>query len=435
MAGDFLSPSVYNSLQYEGRAIKGRQMVDAMNAAGMDIAVFGNHEFDLKEKELQERIDQSAFQWISSNCFHKQNNQEIPFTFHSQPVPKTWIMNVRDDDGTTARIGFFAICLPFTKADYVSYSDQLQTAINAYNQLKDSSDAVIAITHQSMEDDEALAKAIPGLAMIIGGHEHDQRYAKLGKVRITKALSNARSAYVLNLLINKKKNKFSVESKLEILNEKIPLDSSTQAVVQKWTDIAEKNYSSLGFDARRIISTSGTPLEGRESIVRNHPTNLTELIVDAMASAAPEAEVVLLNAGSIRVDDILQMPVTEYDIIRTLPFGGGILEASLRGSTLIKTLNEGEKNKNTGGYLLTNKNLQKNAEGNWTLNQKIIDPALFYRVVISEFLLSGKEANLDFLNPSNPEIKMIKTPENKNDSRSDIRLAVIRYLEQNASKN
>ena len=30
MAGDFVSPSVYNSLQYEGKAIRGKQMIEAM---------------------------------------------------------------------------------------------------------------------------------------------------------------------------------------------------------------------------------------------------------------------------------------------------------------------------------------------------------------------------------------------------------------------
>ena len=28
MAGDFVSPSVYNSLQYEGKAIRGKQMIE-----------------------------------------------------------------------------------------------------------------------------------------------------------------------------------------------------------------------------------------------------------------------------------------------------------------------------------------------------------------------------------------------------------------------
>src|SRR5687768_13068794 len=70
IAGDFLSPSVYNSLQQGGKAIRGKQMVDALNAAGLDIAVFGNHEFDIKENELQERLNESAFSWVSSNAFH-----------------------------------------------------------------------------------------------------------------------------------------------------------------------------------------------------------------------------------------------------------------------------------------------------------------------------------------------------------------------------
>ena len=57
LAGDFLSPSVYNSLKYEGSRIRGKQMVESMNAAGMDLVVFGNHEFDISETELQSRIN------------------------------------------------------------------------------------------------------------------------------------------------------------------------------------------------------------------------------------------------------------------------------------------------------------------------------------------------------------------------------------------
>src|SRR5690606_31982723 len=71
MAGDFLSPSVYNSLKYEGKRIRGKQMVQSLNAAGLDLAVFGNHEFDIREDELQDRINESTFKWIASNTFHQ----------------------------------------------------------------------------------------------------------------------------------------------------------------------------------------------------------------------------------------------------------------------------------------------------------------------------------------------------------------------------
>lgn len=94
MAGDFLSPTVYNSLQYKGKRIRGAQMVEAMNVARMDFAVFGNHEFDIAETELQDRINESSFRWISSNTFHKIKDSIAPFTrtnnIAAAPFPQTF---------------------------------------------------------------------------------------------------------------------------------------------------------------------------------------------------------------------------------------------------------------------------------------------------------------------------------------------------------
>ena len=62
LAGDFLSPSLLT--KYYG----GRQMVEALNAAKLDYATFGNHEFELPRDTLIARIDQSSFKWLSTNC-------------------------------------------------------------------------------------------------------------------------------------------------------------------------------------------------------------------------------------------------------------------------------------------------------------------------------------------------------------------------------
>ncbi|MEP6597263.1 MAG: hypothetical protein ABJA71_15025, partial [Ginsengibacter sp.] len=53
MAGDFVSPSIYNTVEINKKNIGGLQMIETMNAANFDLAIFGNHEFDLKEKQLQ----------------------------------------------------------------------------------------------------------------------------------------------------------------------------------------------------------------------------------------------------------------------------------------------------------------------------------------------------------------------------------------------
>lgn len=432
VAGDFLSPSVFNSLRYEGKAIRGKQMVEAMNAAGMDLAIFGNHEFDIPESDLLSRINESKFDWISSNTFHSQGGNVQPFK-KSLPgggyytFPETYIKTIHNADGRVAKIGFIALTLPFNKVPFVEYTDAFTTAGKLYNQLKDSVDAVIAITHQSMEEDEQLAKQIPGLALIIGGHEHDQRFEKVGNMYITKAMANAKSAYILTMTINLKDHTVSVIPKLELLDEHMPLDSATNVVVQKWVGIADANYASLGFNATKVVLSKGEPLDGREAEIRSHPTNLTKMIIASMQKTVPAAEICIMNSGSIRVDDILQMPVTQYDIIRALPYGGGIKEVDIKGRLLMQVLTAGLKNKNNGGYLQYNNDLHFDEQsGQWMLNNTALDTLKTYRVAFSEFLLTGGEANLGFLTLNNIDItKVYDVDPAKLAVMSDLRRAVI----------
>jgi len=197
-------------------------------------------------------------------------------------------------------------------------------------------------------------------------------------------------------------------------------------VVQRWVSIAENSYASLGFDAKKIVLNNSEPLDGRESEIRSKSTNLTRLIVHGIANAAKYADIVIMNAGSIRVDDILQMPVAQYDIIRTLPFGGSIREAEMKGSLLLQILEQGVKNKGIGGFLHYNDEVSFDTNSNsWKLKNTNIDSLRTYRVALPDFLLTGGESNLGFLKPGNSGIVNILP-----DPASDIRLAIIKYLEK-----
>lgn len=436
IAGDFLSPSVYNSLKYEDKRIRGRQMVEALNAAGLDIAVFGNHEFDISESELQSRINESNFQWISSNSFHKTKTGTEAFykssTAGNVPFPETYILKVKDADGTEAKIGFIGINIPFNKASYVTYTDPLETAEKLYNKIKDSCDAVIALTHLEMDSDIALAKKLPGLALILGGHEHDMRYQKVGNVIISKAHANARSIYKLELDINKKNHSFKTKGKLEWVDESIVYEKNTAKVVQKWNEIAEKNYSTLGFDAYKVVSQGGPSYDAREASIRWGVTNFSKVVVNAMEEAAPQADLAFVNAGSIRPDDVLNPPITQYDILRSLPYGGAILEVDMKGSLLIKVLEAGRNNRGSGGFLHYSETVFYDAINHtWTYKKNPVDKEKIYHVALSDFLLTGGEANMSYLTKDNKEIvKVYPAPSGSSDPRSDIRLAIIKYLER-----
>lgn len=58
VAGDFLAPSLLSCLD------KGRGMVDVLNACGVEVAIFGNHETDVPHKALLQRIHESRFVWV-----------------------------------------------------------------------------------------------------------------------------------------------------------------------------------------------------------------------------------------------------------------------------------------------------------------------------------------------------------------------------------
>jgi 2',3'-cyclic-nucleotide 2'-phosphodiesterase (5'-nucleotidase family) len=435
IAGDFLSPSVYNSLKYEGKRILGRQMVEVMNRAGVDLAVFGNHEFDIPEADLQSRINESDFKWISSNTFNKKGNDIVPFVKQTGAgagaFPETYILTTKDADGTTARIGFIGLTLPFNKMPYVTYTDVFATAQKYYDQLKDSCDAVIAITHQALDDDIKLARQIPGLTLIIGGHEHERHYAKIGNVVITKADANAKSAYIIKLNINTKSHNLKLKTDIIEINENTAPETATDMVVKKWTDIANKSYASLGFDATKVCLQTGDPLDGREAYIRTNQTNFTKLIVAAMEKASPKADVAFINSGSIRVDDILQMPVTQYDVIRSLPFGGSIREVDIRGALLTKILDSGRINVGNGGFLQYSPAISTDTKtGAWLFKNNLIDAGKVYKIAITDFLLTGGEANMGFLTRDNKDIiKLYPVFTDLNDLRSDVRRAIINYME------
>jgi 2',3'-cyclic-nucleotide 2'-phosphodiesterase (5'-nucleotidase family) len=432
MGGDFLSPSIYNSLQHNGKRVRGAQMVDAMNTAGMDFVCFGNHEFDINERELQDRLNESTFTWISSNAFHKVNNNIVPFTksgSNAATVPASFIKTIKDADGTTAKIGFMGLVLPVNRADYVSYTNALTAAKEVYNRLKDSVDAIVAITHQDSADDKRLAQELPGLAAILGGHEHTGFLSKVGNVYISKGLSNARSAFVVTLTINKLKKDFSVQPRHINVTDSIPLDPATTAVVNKWGSIVQKSYDSLGFNINGVVLSSGEALDLREEVIYSAPSNFTRLVTQAMAYACPQADVVMFNAGSARLDDLLVPPVSQYDILRSMPYGGGIREADMKGSMLIQVLDSAQKNIRKGGWLHYQPVVRNATTHTYLTNNIALDPDKIYRVALTDFLLTGKEIRLDFLNDKNPGIVKLHPAETApGNPKSDIRLAVVKYL-------
>jgi 2',3'-cyclic-nucleotide 2'-phosphodiesterase (5'-nucleotidase family) len=433
LSGDFLSPSVIGTLKYEGKTIRGRQMVDVMNTAGVDWVCLGNHEFDIPEADLQDRLNESKFNWLITNALQNKKGVYEPFgkiqNEVKKPFLKTTILEFKDAKKNPIKIGMFGILLPSNKKDNVIYDDFFESANKAYNELKPNCDFVVALTHIDKTDDAKLAEMLPDLKLQMGGHDHDNMIQKVGNVVIAKADANAKTIYIHRLVYNSTTKTVKVESELKEINDKITDEPFTAAAVKKWEDIADENYKKMGLDKNNVIYVAKEPLDGRESSIRNFQTNLGQIIAKSLVSAFQNIDCGVMNGGSVRIDDQLQGNVTELDILRVLPFGGKVFSVKMKGRLLERVLETGVKNKGTGGYLqLDNITFDTNTK-QWQIKGKPLDINQEYTIATTDFLMSGKERGLDFLNTQNPDVIQIIEPKD-NDLGSDIRKAVINFMKK-----
>lgn len=434
-AGDFMNPSLMGTIKYEGNRLSGKQMVEAMNAVGFDLVAFGNHEFDIKEADLQKRLNESEFEYIATNLQQRCGDRLYPFykqigdQKHFYPETYTW--EISDADGTQIKVGFFSATIDSNPKDYVVYEDAFAKASAANKKLKTTTDVVIGLTHLNIKDDLALAKAFQNVPLIMGGHDHDNMHHEVGKSVVTKADANAKTAYVHTLVFDKNTQKSTLKSELVHLDESIAFEPNTQAVVDKWNAVLKEKISEIVPNPNEVIHISEIPFDGRESTIRNKQSNLGDLITTAMLAASKAgADAAIMNGGSVRIDDQISGNITAVDIFRTMPFGGGIMEVEMTGVLLSKVLTEGVSKKGTGSYLQRKGLNFSEKDKQWLIGGQPVEPKKKYTIALNDYLMRGKD--ISFLKEGAEGVLKIHRPNAKSklDFRNDIRVAVIEYLKK-----
>jgi 5'-nucleotidase / UDP-sugar diphosphatase len=416
LGGDYLSPSAIGTAIVDGQPLAGRQMVDVLNQVGVDWAVLGNHEFDVSEAAFRSRLAESRFRVLASNVSDVEGRL-FAGTVRSAIVP----VHAR---GRTIRLGLIGLTLDSSVRPWVRYSPPVHAAREQVEGLQGKVDAIVALTHLPLTGDQDLVTQVPGLDLVLGGHEHENWLLRRGPgfTPIVKADANVRTVAVVTLTFGASNARPSVTSRFEILDQSVRPDSKVQGVVQKWMSIAFDAFRKSGFEPTRVVAAVGEPLDGRESTVRNQQGRLTDLITAAFDREAGGVDVAILNGGSVRIDDVIQAgPVTEYDVIRVLPFGGRVTRAALDGALLKAVLDTGLTNRGTGGFLHARGAVRDGSQ--WMITGKPLHVSARYTVALTDFLMSGGETNLGFLTRTNPAVHDVQ------DLR-DVRMALIAELRQ-----
>lgn len=436
MAGDFLNPSLIGTLKLGDSRIRGKQMIEVMNAMNFDLVAFGNHEFDLKYNELQKRLNESNFPWISTNAMHNIDGKSTPFYVEKNAtktnIPRTIIFNVKDADGTAIKIGFVAPCINSNPKEYVDYGDFYEDTKNAYNSIKDTTDFVIGLTHLQQNQDEMIAKMLPEIPLIMGGHEHTNRLIPIGNCKIAKADANAKTAYVHRLTYNTKTKKLDIQSELVAINNTIGRDEKVTGIIKRWTVLLEDKIEEILPNPKEVIYVANTPLDGRDTPIRSTQTNLGKIVAEGMAFGFDyKVDCAIVNGGSIRIDDQLKGNITGVDIFRVLPYGGKVLKVKITGELLEKVLQYGKLSTGKGSYLQRYKADYNQETKQWLIDGKSIKKKKIYTVAFSDYLLKGYD--IPFLKPENKGVIKVTSPK-EGEINYDIRNGIILFLKKSLTK-
>ena len=402
LGGDYLSPSAIGTAIVDGQPLAGRQMVDVLNLIGVEWATLGNHEFDVGEAAFHARLAEAKFRTVVSNVT---DGSGRPFaeTVASAVVP------IRAN-GRILRIGLIGLCVDENIRPWVRYQAPIESAKAQVAALRGRTDAIVALTHLSLIGDKQLVEAVPEIDLVLGGHEHENWLAQRGRsfTPIIKADANARSVAVVTVTFDAPGARPVVSSRLQLVDERIPRKAPVEAVVRRWVSSAFDAFRASGFAPERTVVTAPRPLDGRESTIRNGPGELTDIVLGGIVREAAPVDVGILNAGSIRIDDVLPAGVvTEYDVVRILPFGGAVVKVTLDGSLLAQVLDAGVANRGIGGFLHVS-GVTSTSTG-WLVGGRPLDPAARYSVAMPDFLLIGAETRLAALNRSNVAVHDVQT--------------------------
>ena len=385
--GDLISPSALSS------QTRGRHMIAMMNAIGVQAAVPGNHEFDFGSEVLRKRVAESGFPWLASNV-RDRDGASLAGTEDTRLITLNGI-----------KIGLFGLLTPETRTlskpgSAVRFDPPVEAARRAVGDLKSrGAEVVVALTHLHLDDDLALARAVPDIDLILGGHEHYPIAIARSGALVIKAGQDARYLAVIDVDIDREANGPGTRTEVRpvhwrfLATRGVPPDPVVAALIDR---IRARSDATL--DER--VGVTETALDGRRAVVRGGESTLGNLIADALRMATG-ADAALINGGGIRGDRLFPpgSPLTRRDLMESLPFGDVIVVVELDGATLRRTLEHGVSiAERLAGRFLQVSGLaftwdRAGASGARvrvvTIGGAPIDPARTYRIAVGAYIAGG----------------------------------------------
>jgi len=338
-AGDCMMGSIFHTL-CTSEAFE----LSSMGALGYDAVALGNHDFDYGPEALAEVVAVARRKGpvpvvLSANLIFSAHDARDD-ALAALVVPRTVI------ERGGLRIGLFGLigrhAVDVTKsAGPVTFADARAAAAEQVAALRGAgrADVVIALSHSgiwpdgrrgwSFEDVE-LARAVPGLDVIVSGHTHQVTETPVLVGRTVVVQAGSFGTRLGELVIEPGTGGLRVvDYRLHHIDDTVPADPWWTAEVARMGRLVdERIMRPHGMACDEVIVTTDRDLGRGED---EH--TLANLVTDAIRLAAG-TDIAFTGNGTIR-DDLLRGRRTTADVFRVTPLGRGLADGG-PGYPLVK---------------------------------------------------------------------------------------------------
>lgn len=321
-----------------GGVFKGFPIVEALNHLPVDVASFGQHDFDFGAETTKGLIANSHFPWITSNLTNPDGSTFAGLPDHiviDIAGMRIAFLGLTDDMITTVQEG------KVFQKDVVA-SARLATA-KLVEQIKP--DAIIALTQQSRDRDKTLLTTVPEISAVLA-EEMSEEVSAIEVIE-GKVLASPRGNIGSIIRLD------AVRTAETVQISATAIDVDAKVSPEPQLDALAKSYQGkLDAEFGKTVLTLNTDLiYGEKNESRFTETNIGNLIADSFR-AKHSADIAFMNGGGIRAS-VKAGEMTLKDAKSILPFGNRVVLAHVSGRDIVAALEHGVSrvDKLSGGFL------------------------------------------------------------------------------------
>lgn len=342
--GDIIGGPAFGWLSLRGETPE----LALMQAVGYDGITVGNHEYDYNTDALARYLESAGYPDAHERTPLLATNTTIP---DDHPASRALLQQIHIKTlenglrvGYFGLIGYDAISVAAFTHPF-EFPDPIETARLAVAELHAADvDVIVALTHAGENEDVELARQVPGIHVIVGGHTHVPLFEPIleGNTVIVQAGSDLRYLGVLELTYERDEDRVHIRNRengtpfLKMLDHTVPEDPEIAERVAHYENLLNGMVAELTdgrvTGIRQPIATSAFTLPRGP---QKTETALGNFITDSMRLIGEEAtgrkvDLAVQANGVIRADLVPgQMPwskgyLTFYDLIVTTGLGAGL---------------------------------------------------------------------------------------------------------------